>query len=43
MRELLFLSAIFAILAVAGINPGHANTAKFCAVSSLTDFIGERC
>jgi hypothetical protein len=40
MNEPFFLAMLFAILAFAGVEPGHAQVAKVCRLDSVVQFWG---
>mgnify|MGYP003381893551 CR=1 FL=1 len=35
MQESLFIAAMLVLLAITGVEPGHAQTAKLCKMSTL--------
>lgn len=43
MREVLSIATLLALLAFAGLEPGHAQTAKTCKVGSVAGFFSTVC
>ena len=43
MREALTITALFLLLAIAGIEPGHAQGAKVCKAGIVADVLSLTC